>query len=144
MQEMPRPLPLEYVPLRMARDGTAAGLCADPDGVYARRCPPKTEATVIANGGTTGHLLENVNRWRGQVGAQPLTRLEGEPPALEVGGAKGMVFDIEGKSRMLMVMAKRNDETWYFKLMGKSDVVAKNKAAFETFIKSIKFNGGGR
>ena len=106
--------------------------------------PPKTEATVLAMRGGTGDLLENVNRWRGQVGAQPLTKLDAGQPMVKVGGVEGMYFDIEGKLRMLMVMAKRGDQTWYFKLMGKPDVVAKNKAAFEGFIQSVQFSGGGR
>ena len=65
-----------------------------------------------------------------------------DAPAIEVGGAKGVYFDIEGDRRMLMVMVKRGIATWYFKVMGSPQVVGKNKQAFEAFLKSVKFNGG--
>ena len=47
---------------------------------------------------------------------------------------------------MLLVAVKKGkgdaEETWYFKLLGPVDVVTKNKDAFESFVKSIKFTGG--
>ncbi|MGL4554447.1 MAG: hypothetical protein ACRC33_25065 [Gemmataceae bacterium] len=144
-KKMPGPLPLEYVaPAGWQETGPRPGFVPVLTAFTLDDGPPRTEATVVVMRGMTGDLLENVNRWRGQVGAKPLPALGGEPPAVEVGGAKGLYFDLEGDRRMLMVMAKRGDETWYFKLMGKSDVVGKNKAAFDEFLKSVKFNGGGR
>jgi hypothetical protein len=44
---------------------------------------------------------------------------------------------------MLLVVVKRNQQTWYFKLFGDLEVVGKNRQEFESFVQSVKFTGGG-
>ena len=38
---------------------------------------------------------------------------------------------------MLVVFCKKDPTTWFFKLLASADVVAKNQAAFEAFVKSV-------
>lgn len=56
------------------------------------------EATIIALGPQAGSNLENVNRWRGQIGLGPIT--EAELPTstkeIEVAGVKAVVLDATG------------------------------------------------
>ena len=40
------------------------------------------------------------------------------------------------------VMLPRDDQTWFFTIKGPVELVAKEKATFEAFIKSVRFEGG--
>jgi hypothetical protein len=88
-------------------------------------------------------LLANINRWRGQLGVSPLSGLEEEPPAaIEVAGEDGHLVDIAGaEARILAVVSTRSGQTWFYKLSGPDPLVAGNKASFEAFIRSIRFEG---
>ena len=44
--------------------------------------------------------------------------------------------------RMLGVGLPHGGATWFFKMTGPADLVGKQKAAFEAFVKSVKFDGG--
>jgi hypothetical protein len=109
--------------------------------------PP--EVTVLPLGSMTGGLLDNVNRWRGQVRLEPITQaqLDKDPPrSVKVDELEGQYFDFLGpaglaQTRMLLVTVKRGEQTWYFKMLGPADVVARNKSKFESFVQSVKFTG---
>jgi hypothetical protein len=103
------------------------------------------QVDVTPLGGSTGGLLDNVNRWRGQVGLQPVNQaeLDKDPPRpFKLGELAGTYADLSGPARrMLLVTLKRGPQTWYFKMIGDSGVVAKNKSKFESFVQSVKFTG---
>lgn len=105
----------------------------------------KAETTVIVMGGGTGGELDNVNRWRGQVGLGPTTAAElakGPPREVKVGGEAGKYYDLSGPQKgMLLVVLKRGGRTWYLKLFGEADTVGKNRGKFESFVQSIQFTG---
>ena len=48
----------------------------------------------------------------------------------------------EKATRMLAVSLPHDDHTWFFKMIGPAELVGKQKAAFEVFVKSVKFDGG--
>ena len=93
--------------------------------------------------GGTQDLLANVNRWRRQVGLEPLAELAESPPAsLEVAGRPGSLVDIAGGlRRTLGVISTRGATTWFYKLSGPDRLVAGQRAAFEAFVGSIRFEG---
>ncbi len=102
------------------------------------------KATVTPFGGNGGGLLLNVNRWRGQVGLEPINEDElNKLPTLAVDGIAAPYVDLAspggGARRMLGAIAPRTGVTWFFKLMGPGDLVGKQKSAFETFVKSVRF-----
>jgi hypothetical protein len=110
----------------------------------------KAEVTIIPLGGGAGDLLDNVNRWRGQIKLGPITEqeLRGASQAIDVGGTPGQFFDISGpdseaagRQRILAVVAPRGDTTWFIKMIGPADLVGQQKKAFEDFVHSIQFGG---
>jgi hypothetical protein len=98
--------------------------------------------TVSPLSGPAGGLLENVNRWRGQVGLNPLTEegLRRESQKITVAGTEAIFVDAAGKEgRILGVVVPRDGQTWFIKMTGSTDLVGKQKAAFEAFVKSVRF-----
>lgn len=100
------------------------------------------------------YLVPNIDRWHTQVGADPLTpeaeeKLEAKFP---MAGLDGYYVDVVGKAddkadgkgdpeRILGVFLPRKNDVWVFKLKGANSLVGKEKEAFDSFLKSVKFNG---
>jgi len=96
---------------------------------------------------TGGGLAANVNRWRGQLGLAPLSdddlAKQMHPMAK---GSEAKLIDLSGieaatgqKARLIGVVVQQPDKTWYYKLMGNSQLVAQEKSAFLTFVESAKY-----
>jgi hypothetical protein len=108
----------------------------------------KPEVTVISLP-LAGGLKANLDRWRGQVRLLPLTDKEFadlRPPVVTVDDAKGQLFDLTGpagpgQERMVIVLVERKGQAWYFKLLGPTELVEKNKTKFDAFVASVKFTG---
>ena len=117
----------------------------------------KATYAVPGNGGADGDLsitafpsdvggeLANVNRWRGQVQLPPLaeTDLAGAVTRLEYNGLHIAFVDFgAGKGadspRMLGAIVPYGGGTWFFKLSGPDALIAKEKPAFEAFLKTLK------
>jgi hypothetical protein len=95
-----------------------------------------------------GKLLENINRWRGQVGLEPISeaQLAKDGKEVPVGREKGVLVDLIGgpnanpnMSRIVGAVVFRVDSAWFFKMTGPTDLVGKQKDAFESFLKSVSF-----
>lgn len=103
--------------------------------------------TVTALGGDGGGALANINRWRGQVSLPPVQRLEDQPATrLDVAGSLIAMIDLVGQAeqdqqgkRILVALLAQPQQTWYFKMTGPERVVAKQKPAFEQFLRSVQF-----
>lgn len=109
----------------------------------------KTEVTVSAFPGDTGGLLANVNRWRGQVGLQPVEQAQADKDlaTLDLSGARAMLLDVSGKSprngaptRLVGAIVPREGQTWFYKLMGDPAVVEHERQAFVQFVKSVRYS----
>jgi hypothetical protein len=109
----------------------------------------KAEMTVITLPGTVGGPLANVNRWRGQVGLDPIeaAELESTLTEIKVGGLDGQLLELTGpagaadRKSMLAVMLMREGTSWFFKMMGPADLVAAEKENFVSFVESVSFGG---
>lgn len=97
-----------------------------------------------------GGLLANVNRWRGQLHLQPVDeqQLQKEVRPIEVAGKDARYVDLTGPAspgkppeRILGVILPRGEQAWFFTIKGPADLVEKQKPAFETFVKSVRFDG---
>jgi hypothetical protein len=111
------------------------------------------DMSVIPLAGMAGSDIDNVNRWRGQLGLAPANEAEfgklGE--TAQVGGQEGKLYDIAGqnpnsgdKNRMLAAIVRRPDGAWFFKMVGDDALVAEQKTAFVEYLKSFSFpNSGG-
>jgi hypothetical protein len=92
-----------------------------------------------------GDLAANVNRWRDQVGlgAASEEQIKRDSRPIDMDRSPGQYVDLTGpKGRILAVLVPRGGTTWFFKMKGPPDVVGRQKAAFETFIGSVRFTGG--
>ena len=97
-------------------------------------------------------LLMNVNRWRDQLGLPELdeAQLMDALKKVKVGSADGLAVDFtgpgkppgKGQRRILGVVVSRQGLTWFIKMDGPADLVGDQKAAFDKFLGSVKFDGG--
>jgi hypothetical protein len=105
------------------------------------------EITVIDLAAGAGDLLSNVNRWRGQVGLDPLDEATLDQqlvdiPVDDVSGQYVEMFSpasVDPTKAILGVIAVRQERAWFFKLTGTSALAATEKERFLEFVKSTKF-----
>ena len=112
--------------------------------------PDKAQAAVNVSmsAGDGGGLAANVNRWRGQLGLQPLaqTELEKQVQSLELNSGKAMLIDMSGtdaktgqKSQVVGAIVPQANRTWFYKLMGNEQTVAQQKEAFIKFVQTASY-----
>lgn len=109
------------------------------------------EMVVTQMARDSGTLVENVNRWRGEVGLEPVGDLSFTPPtAFKVDGSDAMMWDISGVAsgdqparRIIVVLVPRGPAWWFFKLSGPSDLVAGENDMFLGFLTSVRFQDLG-
>jgi len=108
----------------------------------------KAEVTVSAFPGAAGGLLDNLNRWRGQLGLKPVGQAEAEKlvASLDVMGGKAMLVDMNGqnpqtgqKVRLISAIVSREGMTWFYKLMGDEAAAEREKEAFIKFVQSVRY-----
>ena len=102
------------------------------------------DLSVTAFPGDVGGELANLNRWRGQLGLAPIsaTDVDGQVTRLSPHGLTVTVVDLSGGTadkpvRMLGAIVPFGGATWFFKLTGPVELVAKEKPAFLEFINSL-------
>jgi hypothetical protein len=113
-----------------------ASFCAEGAG------GAKADISVVVLPGDSGGDLDNVNRWRRQIGLEPVAAAELEPVIArfeQVGLTVSMVDLAGAETRMLAGWVRRSDQTWFFKLTGPPTLVEGEKGNFTGFLRSIKF-----
>lgn len=102
------------------------------------------EISVSAFAGAAGGLLANVNRWRGQVGLDPIgaDRLDEElTPA--PGDERVRVLDLAGSQRMVVAHAEPGDgQSWFVKATGEPDAIEGVKPEMIAFAASLRLEAG--
>jgi hypothetical protein len=107
--------------------------------------------TVTTFPGDVGGSLANVNRWRGQIGLNPVAEsdLGALLSPLDVDGGKAMLIDMTGqgqeagkKVRLIAVSLRKGENSWFFKIIGDEPVVAKQRAGFIHFVQSTRLPNG--
>ena len=103
------------------------------------------ELAITAFPGDVGGDVANVNRWRGQIQLQPQAPDEvlRSIQRIEANGLKIGYVDMVNSAgstptRVLGAMVPFEGSTWFFKVTGPDALVAKEKAAFVEFLKTIK------
>jgi hypothetical protein len=107
------------------------------------------DVSVIPLPGNSGTVLENVNRWRGQVQLPPLTSADDPALGTEMEGAAGKLFVthmvsaepvLDGKKAAISTaILKAEGVTWFFKITGEASLVEANRGKFETFARTASF-----
>jgi hypothetical protein len=108
------------------------------------------EVSVVPLAGDGGGARANVNRWRRQLGLEPINddaQLRKELRELDVADGKAPYIDLMGRDptgpqRMLGAWIVHGGQTWFIKMKGSPELVGKQQAAFEAFVKSIRFADG--
>jgi hypothetical protein len=106
------------------------------------------DISVVPLGGMAGRDLDNVNRWRGQIGLKPIgdVDLAKLAEAVQIGGQEGKLYEMVGqnadsgeKTRMLAAIVRRGDTAWFFKILGEDGLVSEQKPAFVEYLQSFTF-----
>ena len=97
--------------------------------------------------GRFGSLVDNINRWRQQVGLPPVAD-EGaaKPENGTVGGSAAKLYDFSGadakRNRIAMVETAGGD-VWFFRFFGPADLVEAQRGNLDAFLQSVKFDSQG-
>ena len=107
----------------------------------------EADLSIIVLSGAANSLLDNVNRWRGQIGLAPLTatQLPAESVSIDSGPLHFAVVDLLGRKpgdgatvRIVGAILFHRDEAWFFKLTGPDALVAAEKPAFLDFLRTVR------
>lgn len=108
----------------------------------------QADVSVVPLPGLAGSDLDNVNRWRGQVGVPALSEADLAKVAqpVEVAGQAASLYEQAGanpgsgeKTRILAAITRRDGVAWFFKMTGDDALVVQQKPAFIEFLKSVVF-----
>ena len=119
---------------------------------------PGEGAAEVSVSKASGSLLNNVNRWRGQLGLAPVDQVDPaslelvacpagevavidltEPGKSEPAGRRfriGMIQETSGASGVGGVGG--SPATWFFKLQGPAEAVAREAQAFDQMLKTLR------
>lgn len=103
----------------------------------------KGDLSIIVLGGGAGGLLPNVNRWRGQIEAEPWTQEAMDRELQKIPAPAGTILFADlrkqppGK-RILAGILERPGQTWFFKLAGDDASLEGSKGAFVGFLKTVR------
>jgi hypothetical protein len=104
----------------------------------------KAEITVSMFPGDVGGTVANVNRWRGQIGLGPWSEAEVNEAltTVEVEGGSALLVEMAnsqgGNRRLIGVIWPRGSHTWFYKMVGDDETVAREKAALLKFVQSVR------
>ncbi len=110
------------------------------------------EITVTRLPGPAGGLTANINRWRAQIGLPEASTAEIQATVrdMKVAGEPANYVDLLGpdagagpRQRIIGVILSRGQLTWFFKMRGPADRLAREQAAFDAFIGTVRFDGTG-
>jgi hypothetical protein len=157
------PLPADHPPI--AGPKTSAAAKGSSTGGLTYKAPPAwtagapdafSQASLTATEGDKqikitvsavgGDLHSNVNRWRGQIGLPPMDRAElaKMTQKIDTFGTSGDYVELVGpqsakdRKTILGVRAEPGGTQWIVKLIGDTELAAREKSNFEAFVKSLK------
>lgn len=107
------------------------------------------EVAITKFPGGAGGVLENINRWRGQIGLPPVGSLQEQPmQKVVVAGIESARIDLVAatgdagaRKRMIVVTLPHADISYFIKMTGSSSLLDKHGKDFEAFLKSVQFPG---
>ncbi len=98
----------------------------------------KAEVFVSVFPSDTGGALANVNRWRRQLGLDPVDEAGLKGFVTPLDGAPGAILvDLKNDAKaMLGAIVPREGRWWFYKLMGDTPAVTAERAAFVRFVQT--------
>lgn len=127
-----------------------------PDDWQEQKATPPRKASYTVNGsqgrqadlsvttfpGAVGGLLPNINRWRNQLGLEPVTEetMEGLTETVIVNSEEATLVDLKSDTRrMLVLILVIENDSWFFKFTGDLSLIDEQYPYFYNFIQSIRF-----
>jgi hypothetical protein len=118
---------------------------------FATLTPPagngKAECSVICLPGQAGGELANVNRWRGQIGLEPLDEkgIASNRHVVKSHAGPVAVFDFTSQgaaqTRMLAaILVAKDGQSWFLKLVGDAPAVAKARPDYLRFLETLRLD----
>lgn len=101
------------------------------------------EMTVSAFPGDVGGVLANVNRWRRQLGLEPVSdeQLASLIQPLDLQSGQALLVNLSNDTTaMASAILPHGGSTWFFKLMGDKLAVEQEADRFVEFLNSIRFH----
>lgn len=105
----------------------------------------KVDVSVVPLGGAAGGELANVNRWRGQIGLEPITDKERVALRTQIKSQTGpvTVFDLNNPKNptgrlVVGILSTQAGDTWFVKMVGEHEPVAKAKPALLKLLESLR------
>jgi hypothetical protein len=126
----------------------AAGQFLAAKFVVAGSDGEEAAVNVSNSEGEGGGLVNNVNRWRRQLGLDELSEADVNRlvTTADVPGGKTLLVDMSGTdartgqpTRLVGAMVSVGSRTWFYKLMGNDKLVAREKTAFTNFVETAKY-----
>src|SRR6516225_5741634 len=102
----------------------------------------KIDISVVTFPGDGGSDVDNINRWRGQIGLAPIdaSKVPSQVAPLKTTDTTFSTTDIAGdKSRTIAAWTRRDGRVWFFKATGPNASIEKEKPKFVKFIESVRF-----
>ena len=102
----------------------------------------KIDISIVMFPGEGGSDIENVNRWRGQIGLPPMSEaaVTSQITTLKAGDATFAMVDLAGtNARTLAAWVRRDARVWFFKATGPNAAIEKEKSNFVKFVQSVRF-----
>lgn len=100
----------------------------------------RAEVAVTTFPGDVGGLLANVNRWRGQVGLEPVEEnaLDALIRPTTISNHRGTLVSLQGPDESILGgILSFHGSTWFFKMQGATGTVNAQADAMEAFLASI-------
>ena len=109
----------------------------------------RCEVSLVMLGGGAGGILDNVNRWRGQIGLQPVDAAGLAKESLRLPSRLGelTVVDMAGSpekgdplqdGRIVAAVLPLGERTFFFKLRGNPDLAGRRKQEFLKWIGTVR------
>lgn len=102
----------------------------------------KADISVVTFAGDGGSDIDNINRWRQQIGLPAAEESTREAMIVPVRGSEISIstVDMEGATARLLAGWMRHDgRAWFFKLTGPKTLVDQEKPKFVKFLESVRF-----
>lgn len=108
------------------------------------------DISVTVLPGDAGGLLANINRWRGQLGLEPVERIEEQPISTVAmsDGREAKLVELwatagqggtEPAKGIVAAVIERDQKTWFVKATGLRDAVLGQREAVEQFVGSMRW-----
>jgi hypothetical protein len=113
---------------------------AEPSTIVAAAytTPGGVRVTATSLRGDGGGTLANINRWRGQIGLEPMPTLDDQPK--DDLGDGILVVDLiadDGAGRIVAAIVPEGERTWYFKMTGTAEPIEADRKTFDRMIRQI-------